>query len=173
MIDPDKANANIDIESIGMVNDAESAAELIESIRPIPMGDEERAPIDKASKDLAIAIAEAADDRKAGNITILQTGDISYLADFFVIVTGFSNVQVRAIANAIEGAIEDKFGRRPLRTEGLSEGRWVLKDYGEVIAHIFMPDEREFYDLEAFWGHAKRIEFVPTSPLSAERVSLK
>ncbi|MEM6449014.1 MAG: ribosome silencing factor [Cyanobacteria bacterium P01_D01_bin.105] len=117
--------------------------------------------------ELALTIAEAADDRKAGNITILQTGDVSYLADYFVIVTGFSNVQVRAIANSIESTVADKFERRPLRTEGMSEGRWVLKDYGEVITHIFMPDDREFYDLEAFWGHATRIEFVPSSPLSA------
>ncbi|MEL6469653.1 MAG: ribosome silencing factor [Cyanobacteria bacterium J06623_4] len=112
---------------------------------------------------MALVIAEAADDRKAGNITILQTGDISYLADYFVIVTGFSNVQVRAIANTIEATIEEKFDRQPLRTEGMSEGRWVLKDYGEVIVHIFMPTDREYYDLEAFWGHAERIEFIPTS----------
>lgn len=126
---------------------------------------EDRAPIDEAAKALALAIAEAADDRKGGNINVLQVGDISYLADYFVIVTGFSKVQVRAIANSIEDAVEEKFERLPLRTEGMSEGRWVLKDYGEVIVHIFMPDDREYYDLEAFWGHAERIEFVPT-PLS-------
>lgn len=126
---------------------------------------EDRAPIDEAAKALALAIAEAADDRKGGNINVLQVGDISYLADYFVIVTGFSKVQVRAIANSIEDAVEEKFERLPLRTEGMNEGRWVLKDYGEVIVHIFMPDDREYYDLEAFWGHAERIEFVPT-PLS-------
>ncbi|MEO1621507.1 MAG: ribosome silencing factor [Cyanobacteria bacterium J06632_3] len=122
-----------------------------------------KAPIDEDAKALALAIAEAADDRKAGNITILQTGDISYLTDYFVIVTGFSNVQVRAIANSIESHIEKNFDRQPLRTEGMSEGRWVLKDYGEVIVHIFMPTDREFYDLEAFWGHAERIEFIPAA----------
>ena len=130
-------------------------------LRPV-IDDESRLPVDEAAKALALAIAEAADDRKAGNITILQTGDVSYLADYFVIVTGFSSVQVRAIANSIEGAVEDEFERLPLRTEGLSEGRWVLQDYGEVIVHIFMPDDRDFYDLEAFWGHAERIAFVPT-----------
>ena len=180
MIDPGRASANTDlnatnsadIESLNFVSAPDRAEEnrlfaesAEQSIRPV-FNDEERTPIDKASMDLAWAIAEAADDRKAGNITILQTGDVSYLADFFVIATGFSNVQVRAIANSIEGAVEEKFERRALRTEGMSEGRWVLKDYGEVIVHIFMPDDREFYDLEAFWGHAKRVEFVPTSPLS-------
>ncbi|MEL7226234.1 MAG: ribosome silencing factor [Cyanobacteria bacterium J06576_12] len=125
--------------------------------------DEFRTPVNEEAKALALALAEAADDRKAGDITILQTGDISYLADYFVIVTGFSNVQVRAIANSIESTAEDKFERQSLRTEGMSEGRWVLKDYGDVIVHIFMPTDREFYDLEAFWGHAERIEFAPTS----------
>lgn len=128
-----------------------------------PLDDESKAPVDEKTKALALTIAEAADDRKAGDITILQTGDISYLADYFVIVTGFSNVQVRAIANSIEDAVEEQFERLPLRSEGNGEGRWVVKDYGEVIAHIFMPDDRDFYDLEAFWGHAERIEFVPAS----------
>ena len=126
-------------------------------------GDEFKPPVDEDAKALALALAAAADDRKAGDITVLQTGDVSYLADYFVIVTGFSNVQVRAISNSIEGAVEEKFERQPIRTEGMSEGRWVLKDYGDVIVHIFMPTDREFYDLEAFWGHAERIEFTPSS----------
>ncbi len=140
--------------------------QIADEIRPSGVADAPKMPVDEATKSLAMAIAHAADDRKGGNITILQTGDISYLADYFVIVTGFSNVQVRAIANAIASDIEEKFGRLPLRTEGMSEGRWVLQDYGEVIVHVFMPDDREFYDLEAFWGHAERIEFTP-DPLPA------
>ena len=129
----------------------------------LPSADDElEVPVNEEAKALALAIAEAADDRKAGDIAILQTGNVSYLADYFVIVTGFSNVQVRAVSNSIEGTVEDKFdNRQPIRTEGMSEGRWVLKDYGDVIVHIFMPTDREYYDLEAFWGHAERIEFVP------------
>ncbi|MGB3571490.1 MAG: ribosome silencing factor [Phormidesmis sp.] len=153
-VDPERALANAEAERT--LTNADSVI--------LPSADDDyKAPIDEEAKALALAIAEAADDRKAGNITILQTGDISYLADYFVIVTGFSNVQVRAISNSIEGVIEDKFERQPIRTEGMSEGRWVLKDYGDVIAHIFMPTDREFYDLEAFWGHAERIEFAPAS----------
>ncbi|MGB7085963.1 MAG: ribosome silencing factor [Phormidesmis sp.] len=137
----------------------------LEEIRP-SADEEPKPPVDEAAKSLALAIAQAADDRKAGNITILQTGDISYLADYFVILTGFSSVQVRAISTAIENAVEEHFDRQPLRTEGMREGRWVLKDYGEVIVHIFMPDDREYYDLEAFWGHAQRIAFTPM-PMSS------
>ncbi|WP_250565159.1 ribosome silencing factor [Adonisia turfae] len=120
--------------------------------------------IDEKALELATAIANAADDRKAEDISILQVGDASYLADYFVIATGFTNVQVRAIARSIESTIETNHGRSPLRTEGVEEGKWVIYDYGDVIAHIFQPREREYYDLEAFWGHVKRIEFIPTPP---------
>ena len=74
-----------------------------------------------------------------------------------MLITGFSTVQVRAIARSIEAALEDDWQRRPLRVEGQLEGNWVLMDYGEVIVHIFLPEAREFYDLEAFWGHAKAV----------------
>ncbi len=116
---------------------------------------------------LAYAIAAAADERKAGNITILQVGDVSYLADYFVVATGFSAVQVRAITRSIETALETDHNRRPLRVEGQGEGSWIVMDYGEVIAHIFLPEARDFYDLEAFWGHAQQIVYQPSGqPLS-------
>ncbi|HEY9862518.1 MAG TPA: ribosome silencing factor [Candidatus Obscuribacterales bacterium] len=112
-----------------------------------------------ASRQLALLIAEAADDRKGGDIVILKVSEVSYLADYFVLATGFSSAQVRAIARSIEDRVEEEFQRFPLRTEGQSEGSWMVQDYGEVIAHVFMPDQREFYNLEAFWGHAEKIEF--------------
>jgi ribosome-associated protein len=108
---------------------------------------------------LALAIAEAADDRKAEDIVVLRVSEVSYLADYFVIVTGFSKAQVRAISQSIEHKVETQWQRLPLRTEGKSEGSWVVQDYGEVIVHILLPHEREFYNLEAFWGHAEKIEF--------------
>ena len=109
---------------------------------------------------LALTIANAADDRKGADITLLKVGNVSYIADYFVVVTGFSSAQVRAIAGSIEKTVETELGRLPLRTEGQLEGSWVLMDYGDVIVHIFMPQEREFYGLEAFWGHAERTQFV-------------
>ena len=114
------------------------------------------------SKNLALTIAEAALDRKAVEIILLDVAEVSYLSDYFVMMTGYSKVQVRAIAEAIEGQVEIDWQRRPLRTEGKAEGTWVLQDYGDVIVHIMMPREREFYNLEAFWGHAERI-FIPNS----------
>lgn len=112
---------------------------------------------EEASEKLAATIAVAASDRKAGEILLLKVTEVSYLADYFVMMTGYSKVQVRAIAQAIEGKVETELQRRPLRTEGKLEGSWVLQDYGDVIVHIMMPKEREFYNLEAFWIHAERI----------------
>ncbi|MBD1862154.1 ribosome silencing factor [Trichocoleus desertorum] len=111
------------------------------------------------SKQLALMVAEAADDRKGADIVILKVSEVSYLADYFVLVTGFSSVQVRAIARSIEDKVEEESQRFPLRTEGQGDGTWMVQDYGDVIAHIFMPEQREFYNLEAFWGHAEKIEF--------------
>ncbi|MBW4654783.1 MAG: ribosome silencing factor [Kaiparowitsia implicata GSE-PSE-MK54-09C] len=106
---------------------------------------------------LALTVVDAADDRKGLDIVLLKVTDVSYLADYFVIITGLSMPQVRAIANSIEAKVEEQWDRVPLRKEGQADGRWLLIDYGEVVAHIFMPDERDFYSLEAFWGHAERV----------------
>jgi len=117
------------------------------------------------AKVLALSLAEAADDRKGGDILVLQVADVSYLADYFVIVTGFSRTQVRAITESMEKSVEETLNRLPVRQEGKGDGTWVLLDYGDVIAHILMPEQREYYDLEAFWGHAERL------PLASEITS--
>ena len=111
------------------------------------------------SKELALQIADAAEDKKAENIVLLKVTDISYLADYFVIITGFSRTQLKAIAESIEEKIEKKYNRVPVRVSGKQEGDWIVQDYEDVIVHTFLPEEREYYDLEAFWGHAERIEY--------------
>jgi ribosome-associated protein len=111
------------------------------------------------SEKLAVTIAEAAEDRKGSNIVLLNVSEVSYLADYFVIITGFSNAQVRAIARSIEDKVAEQWQRLPNQIEGQTEGGWILMDYGDVIVHIFMPQEREFYNLEAFWGHAMQVPF--------------
>jgi ribosome-associated protein len=119
---------------------------------------------DEAAKQLAYAVAAAAEERKASDITILEVSDVSYLADYFVLATGYSSVQVRAITRSIQDTLEQDFNRNPLRTEGQTEGNWILLDYGEVIAHVFMPEARDYYNLEAFWGHATRLPYEPQAP---------
>lgn len=112
------------------------------------------------SYELALTVARAADDRKGADIVLLKVAEVSYLADYFVVATGFSHVQVRAIANSIEQAVQETYDRLPLHRDGHKDGSWVVLDYGEVIAHVFLQKEREFYNLEAFWGHAERVTFT-------------
>jgi ribosome-associated protein len=113
----------------------------------------------KSSQNLAWTIAATADDRKAADVVLLRVVEVCYLTDYFVLATGFSRTQVRAIADSIEEKVETQLGRNPARVEGKTDASWILLDYGDVIVHIFLPEEREFYSLEAFWGHAERIEF--------------
>lgn len=112
------------------------------------------------SHALALLAADACDDRKAVDILLIRVDEVSSLADWFVIATGLSDVQVRAIARSVEDRLELEAGRMPLRKEGQSEGRWVLLDYGEVIVHALTPAERSYYDLEAFWGHGETVPFL-------------
>ena len=118
---------------------------------------------DNEALKLALSIVEAAGDRKAADIAVLDVADVSYLADYFIVMTGFSNVQVRAIARAIDQTVEETWSRLPERVEGITDGNWILLDYGDVIAHVFMPREREYYGLEAFWGHARRVDLAQAS----------
>jgi len=76
------------------------------------------------------------------------------IADFFVICTGTSDRQIRALADNVREAIRVKYGRMPFATEGEHTSGWMLLDYGDVIVHIFGEAQREFYNLENFWRHA-------------------
>ncbi|MDY6805788.1 MAG: ribosome silencing factor [Cyanobacteriota bacterium] len=110
------------------------------------------------SLELALTIVEAAADRKGDNILLLKVSDVTYLADYFVIITGYSNVQIRAIYQAIAEKAELDCQRYASRVEGQSEASWILMDYGDAIVHILKPKERDFYNLEAFWGHGEQID---------------
>ncbi|NUN63941.1 ribosome silencing factor [Pseudanabaena biceps] len=112
------------------------------------------------SYQMAKAAVLAADDRKGENIVLLAIGEVSSLAEYFVIASGFSKAQVRAISGMVEESIAEKFGRKPRNIAGQQDGTWVLLDYGDLIVHAMMDKEREYYDLEAFWGHAPKLEVV-------------
>ena len=119
------------------------------------------------SEQLAELAADACDDRKAVDIQLIRVDEVSSLADWMVIAGGQSDVQVKAIARSVEDRIEQEIQRLPLRKEGLNEGRWALLDYGELIVHVLMPDERRFYDLEAFWSHGERRPYLASSAADA------
>ena len=116
------------------------------------------------SESLARLAAEASDDSKAVDIRLIRVDEVSSLADWLVISSGLSDVQVRAIARSVEDQIEEATGRLPLRREGQKEGKWMLLDYGEMIVHVLTPSERSYYDLEAFWGHGEQHLFVSSTP---------
>ena len=103
---------------------------------------------------LAGAIADYAADRKAIDIVQLDLRAIIGYTDYFVICTGRTERQSRAIHDAIYEGMKSGYGRLPERVEGLPGARWILMDYLDVVVHIFTPETREFYRLETLWGEA-------------------
>jgi len=103
---------------------------------------------------------KAALGKKAMNLVALDVRDLTSFADVFIICSGRSNRQVKAIAEHIQVDLK-KQKIKPLSVEGVGDGHWVLLDYGHVIIHIFYDPVREFYDLEGLWMDARRIE-TPT-----------
>jgi ribosome-associated protein len=101
-------------------------------------------------------VVEAALDVKAEDVVALDLRELSSVADAFVVCTGRSDRQVRAIAEAIEKAAKAA-GVPPLGVEGQTEGRWVLIDLDDVIVHVFQPEARAYYDIERLWSDAPRI----------------
>ena len=99
---------------------------------------------------------EAASEKKALNLIVLDVRDLTSIADVFIICSGRSNRQVNAIADSIVAKLK-KHKIKPLSVEGTREGHWVLLDYGHVIIHVFYEPVREFFDLEGLWADAKRI----------------
>lgn len=103
---------------------------------------------------LARAIAGLAADRKAQEILQLDLRGIIGYTDYFVICSGRSDRQVKAIHDAIHEGLKRRHGVLPERVEGLFEARWVLMDYLDVVVHVFTPETRAFYRLEQLWGEA-------------------
>lgn len=110
------------------------------------------------SETLARACAAAADDKKAENPVILDMQGISNFTDFFVICSGSSEPQLKAIASSIREQVREKFDRRPKSEDGYPASQWVILDYGDVIVHLFHNEKRELYGLENLWSDAKRLE---------------
>lgn len=106
------------------------------------------------SKKLACIIAGTLDDYLGKNIAVLNISNVSSLADYFVIVTGDSTPQVRALTENTALRIKELFQRLPLKTENDAKNRWNLIDYGDVVVHILHKEERETYAIEKFWNNA-------------------
>lgn len=115
-----------------------------------------------AKKDLStrqkiLLAVNAALEKKAKNIVILNIKNVTSFADYTVICSGTSDRQVQSIASAIEEGMK-KAGALPLGIEGEKGGRWVLMDYADIVVHVFFEPVREFYDIERLWADAPKME---------------
>jgi ribosome-associated protein len=107
--------------------------------------------------ELASLCARIAADGKGEDIVVLDVHSISSFTDYFVILSGRSTRHVQALAESLENELRSKRVNSK-RAEGLSEGKWVLLDFDDVVVHIFYHDQRDFYDLEGLWHDAPRLE---------------
>lgn len=106
----------------------------------------------------ACIVARILDEKKGGDIKILNIANVSVLADYFVICSGDSSTQVKALNEYVRSTIKKVFQRKPSGNENDSKNRWHLSDYGDVIVHVLHKDERETYAIEKFWNHAFTVE---------------
>lgn len=113
---------------------------------------------DAESLSFAVAIAKVASDVKAADIKVLFVKPLVYWTRFFVIATAFSRPQIDAIGSKIRDLAEKKYGKIP--TGDSKPNSWTLLDFGDVVVHIFLPQQRAFYNLEEFYGNATPIELL-------------
>ncbi len=123
-------------------------------------------PTDAAT--LAIAVAQAADEKHGTDTVILFVGDVLAIAEYFVITSAGNKRLVRAIADEVEEQAKVLCERSPLRIEGMSQQEWVLVDYGDVVVHVFADETRRFYEIERLYKDAPRLAFDPIRPDPAD-----
>lgn len=108
-------------------------------------------------KEMALLLAQAMDSKKGKDIRVLETDGVTTLADYFVLCSGSSSPQLKALADAGEKAMKDH-GILPHHVEGHRGGTWILQDYGDVVVHVFDKEARAFYDLDRLWADAKTVD---------------
>ena len=121
------------------------------------------------SRELADRIAELAADKLAVDVVVIDLHDVIGYTDFFVICSGNTERQTKAIHDGIHEGLKKEHGLLPRRVEGLAEARWILMDYLDVVVHVFTPQTRDFYRLEHLWGDVPRVEYDETG--TARRVA--
>jgi ribosome-associated protein len=108
------------------------------------------------AKELAIEIAQLLDEKKAIDVQVLDISNLTTVCDFFVIASGRTELQVRALSDELEKNLALK-EFRAWHKEGYRKGRWVVLDYKDVVVHLFHKDERAFYNLERLWADGLRL----------------
>ncbi len=108
------------------------------------------------SQAIATAAAEAARDKQAADVVVLDVAALLTITDYFVICSVSSAPQLKAVIEGVEERIRTELDRRPVRREGDADGGWLLLDYIDVVVHVFGEEAREYYDLERLWSDAPR-----------------
>ncbi len=107
--------------------------------------------------EIAAAAAKALDSKLGADIKVLKVSDLTVLTEYFVIASGSSTTQVKALADEVDYALSQQ-GVKPGHIEGRGDGGWILMDFGPVMVHIFMEQTREYYSLERLWADAEEVE---------------
>ena len=110
-----------------------------------------------SAKEVAYEVTKALDAKKGMDIKLLRIGDVSSLADYFLICTGTSNTHVKTLCDYAEYTMEE-LGEKLLGREGHRGNSWELLDYGSVVVHVFTEEAREFYSLERLWADAENVD---------------
>ncbi|MEE0845064.1 MAG: ribosome silencing factor [Eggerthellaceae bacterium] len=118
------------------------------------------------SRQVALAAARAADEKKATDILVQDVRELVSITDYFVIVTASNARQVEAIIDEIEEALRVQLHVKPNHTEDSRDGSWSLLDYGDVVVHVFMPEAREYYRLEELWNDAPALDLAVEAGLT-------
>lgn len=118
-------------------------------------------------EQIARRIAELMDDKKAVDVVALDVRDLANFADYFVFCTGRTDRQTKALHDAIREGMKADPEMLPVHTEGERERRWILLDYGDVIAHVMIPEVRDYYRLEQLWSDAPELELELSPPDAA------
>lgn len=117
------------------------------------------ASIDVVGLELARIAARAADEKTATDTVVLEVGEVLGIAEAFVITSAGNERLVRTIVEEVERQVKEAGGPGPLRIEGMSDARWVLMDYGDIVVHVFLEEARRYYDLERLWSDAPRFDW--------------
>ena len=125
---------------------------------------------DGVEPDLALAsfVARIADDSHGHDIVVLNVGPVLSITGYFVIASATNVRLVRTVAEEIEAAVKEEFGRAPVRIEGMREQQWVLLDYGDVVVHVFLDEVHEFYDIERLYRDVERVDWTIPGPAEVE-----
>ncbi len=111
------------------------------------------------ARELACAIARAADDKKADDTIVIAVGELLSITDYFVVCSASNTRLVRTIVDEVEEQARVLLGRKPLRVEGLSEQQWVLVDFGDVVVHVFTAEQRAYYEIERLYRDVPRVDW--------------